>query len=73
MNFLDWLKFFGWDSGTVADVNDELARRAKLFPHLVHELDILIETLENPPKEPGNLKLILERAKVWLLTARSPK
>ena len=39
---------------------------------LLHEVDTLTEALENPPTE-GNLKIILERAKVLALTARSPK
>lgn len=72
MNFLEWLNFFGWQGGTVAQVNDELARRAKLFPHLLHEVETLTEALENPPTE-GSLKIILERAKVLALTARSPE
>lgn len=72
MTFIDWMNFFGWQSGSVSDVNDELARRAKLFPHLLHEVEILTEALENPPTE-GNLKLIIQRAKVVALTARSPK
>jgi hypothetical protein len=72
VNLMYWITLFGWSSGSVSDVNDELARRAKLFPSLVHELEILTEALENPPTE-GNLKIILERAKVLALTARSPK
>jgi hypothetical protein len=71
MNFLRWLEFFGWHGGTVQQVNDELERRAKLHPLLMHELEILIETIENKP-EPGNEKLVLARAKTVLVTARSP-
>ena len=72
MNLMYWITLFGWSSGSASEVNDELARRAKLFPMLLHEVDTLTEALENPPTE-GNLKIILERAKVLALTARSPK
>lgn len=73
LNLIAWLNFFGWQGGTVHQVEQELERRAKLHPIITHELEILIETIEQGNKEPGNLKLILTRAKTVLLTARMPQ